>query len=130
MRHPSANLEHRTGFRNEDALCGIAAQFAQPITDHHRFDAFGHDGQPEVMGEVDRGPHDPVIVARGQAADQGPVNLQLVDGQLAEIAQRGVARAHVLDREPDAHVVQAPQARRCPRRVRHHEGFRHLQHEC
>ena len=51
-----------------------------------------HDGLHET-GRLD---------ARGDPVDEGFVDLQRVDRQLAERAQRGVAGPEVVDGEPDA----------------------------
>ena len=72
-----------------------------------RLDALGHDLEPEVVAEVDRRAHDHgVVVALQHAQHERLVDLQLVDRQALEVAERRVAGAEVVDREPHAELAQ------------------------
>ena len=87
--------------------------------------ALGDHGQPEVPGQVDDRPHDRQVARVGRhALHEGAVDLDLVHRQPAQVGQRRVAGAEVVDRQPYAEVAQPVQRRqrrgrgRRPRRPR------------
>ena len=62
------------------------------------------------------------------AVDEGFVDLQDVDGEAADVVQRGVAGSEVVDRELDAQVLQLLRRDRQVH-VLHHHGLGDLEHE-
>ena len=76
-------------------------------------DALGHRLEPERVRELDDRLHDGgVLGARHDAVDEGLVDLQRVDRQqLAQVAQRGVADAEVVDRQAHAELLELAQRR-------------------
>ncbi len=70
------------------------------------------------MGEVDEGPHDGGVDGRlRRGRDEGAVDLQLVDLELAQHRQRRVAGAEVVEGDAGARGAQRGQDRRGPARV-------------
>ena len=66
-------------------------------------DALGHGPQAEAAAEVDDGLHDRRVgIVAHEVADERAVDLQLVDRQVLEDAERRVAGAEVVDRDADA----------------------------
>jgi hypothetical protein len=53
---------------------------------------------------------DHVVGAGDQAGDERAIDLQLVDRQAAQVAERRVAGAEIVDDDPHAHLVQALEA--------------------
>ena len=68
---------------------------------HSKFmlvDPLGDEAETEVAAHVDGGADDDgVAVLRGHRADEGPVDLQLVHVEPAQVGERAVARAEVVD---------------------------------
>jgi hypothetical protein len=53
------------------------------------FDAFGHHGQIQVVGQLDGGRHDGLVAgALQQAAHKGLVYFQFIDRQVLHVRQR------------------------------------------
>ena len=79
------------------ALRDVTAEILQLQPDSLGFDALGDDLDPELMGQVDGGPHDrPKAGVARDWPDQRHVELQLVDRPAAQALQRGKARAEVV----------------------------------
>ena len=74
------------------------------------FDAFGHGAEAEGAGEIDDELADRELRrVDGDVVDEGLVDLQDVERQAAEVVERGVAGAEVVDRESDAEVLELTQ---------------------
>ena len=116
------------GFRDEVALCGVASELPQAVPRLGGLDAFGHHGQTEVMGKIDRRPDDGVIAGH-EAAHERPVDLQAVDRQAAQVAEGGIADPVVVYRELHTHLVQPGETGHRTGRVREHEVLGNLEHE-
>src|SRR5207344_165903 len=87
----------------EVSLALVAAKAPQLRELLRRLDALGHRLEPERAAQADDGAHDRGIsTVRGQARDERAVDLEHVDREALEIAQARVARAEVVDGEPDA----------------------------
>jgi len=80
----------------------------------------GHQAQPEGVGQADGVPHDG-CGARvvGEVGREGPVELQLVGGQVPQVCQRAVPGAVVVDGRGDADRAQLGQDRAGPVRTAH-----------
>ena len=96
------NLEIRNilrphGSAKEIALSELAIQRLQ----HHGlflvFDPFGHHADVQIIGQLrgglDQGHEIPPAIDIG---DEGPVNLQPVNGELVQAGQRGVPRSKII----------------------------------
>src|ERR1700722_206388 len=65
-----------------------------------RFDAFRHHSQIKASAHTDNRGHDRCLVGNGgELADERLVDLESIDGKFSEIAQAGIARAKVIDRQ-------------------------------
>ena len=101
--HPGRQLVRRLRPAQVVALRDVAAELGQAVPDLLRLDALGDDLEPEVAAEVDRRAHDRgVVLVAGHVHDERLVDLDLVDRQPLEVAERRVAGAEVVDREPHA----------------------------
>src|ERR1700686_1590958 len=75
-----------------------------------RFDALGDDALIEVLSHVDDGADDGRIVGvAGDLVNKGLVNLEGVDGKLAEIAEAGIAGAEVVHGKVYPHFFETLQ---------------------
>ena len=60
------------------------------------------------MAEIDDRPHDHfVLLVEEHVGDEAAVDLQFSHWQVAQVAERRVPRAEVVDRQPDALLVEA-----------------------
>ena len=65
---------------------------------------------PSDSAERDHGLDDgQAVVPAGEIADEGAVDLDLVEGEGAEIAQRRIAGAEIVERDADAEPTQFAQ---------------------
>src|SRR5881394_767060 len=98
--------------RDEEALRVVAPEALQLVEHAGRLDAFGDGGDLEVVGEVDRRAHQRAVAAVPEHARHiGPVDLDLVDGQLAKLRERREAAAEVVERDAHAHGLEAREDR-------------------
>ncbi|MDZ7733684.1 MAG: carotenoid oxygenase family protein [Acidimicrobiia bacterium] len=98
------------GAREMKPLGQVTAHLPQRGELRIGFDALGHRLEPEGVREVhDRRDDRGVTVVVAEAPHERPVDLQHVHRELAEIAQRRVARPEVVDDEVDAQVPQSSQ---------------------
>ena len=108
----------RQGLREEESLCGLTAVLAQERELFLRLDSFGHDHELQAVGHGDDGAHDGRVVGvRRDLRDEAAVDLQIVEREVLEVAQRGVAGAEVVDaddarRAPAANAAAAASPRR------------------
>ena len=93
---------------DEVALHLRAAFRAHPIGLLLGLDAFGGRRHAQADAEPGDGAHDGegVHIGRRQIADEAAIDLDLVEGKLAQIAQRGIAGAEIVQRDAHADVVQ------------------------
>ena len=72
-----------------EALRVVAAEFGKELDRFPVLGAFRDDRQAELMREIDgRAHHDAVALIAAQASHEHLVDLQLMDGQGLEVAQR------------------------------------------
>ena len=64
---------------------------------------------PQRLAERRDRAHDLLGVALVEILHEGLVDLDLVEGEAAQIAQRGIAGAEIVHRDPDAHAAQRMQ---------------------
>src|SRR4051794_4223334 len=85
------------GGAEEQALADVAAQVGEGRGRGRVLDALGHDAQPEGVGHRDGVRHDRRRAASPHVAAEHPVELELVEGQVAQVGQRGVPGAEVVE---------------------------------
>ena len=79
-------------------MSSVMARGAAVVQGLDVLDAFGHDPQPESVGEVDRGSDDRCISdVRGHLADKSVIDFEFLQGRIAERGQRVEPRAVVID---------------------------------
>src|SRR5919112_5801682 len=84
------------------ALDRMTVEFGEPVPGRLVLDALRGDLEAEVPGQVDDAPDDLLIVGvAGQGGDEAAVDLDLVDREPAQVGQRRVTGAEVVDRQPD-----------------------------
>src|SRR6266545_3165924 len=93
-----------------EALHHVAAHAGQDVPALAVLDTFGDYGEPEVVRQTNGGAHDrDVVLVAGDVPHERAIDLQFVDRQTLQVAQRGVARAKVIDRAAYAHRAQLTQ---------------------
>ncbi|ESU47394.1 hypothetical protein P376_4633 [Streptomyces sp. HCCB10043] len=96
---PGRGLLRRHRGRHQPALHRVAPQIPQPLPGRVVLDALGDDDQAERVGQVDGAADDlRVLVVDGQPGHEGAVDLQLADREPAQMDQRRVAGAEVVQR--------------------------------
>ena len=94
------------GTVEEESLRGIAAGRLEVAELVGGLDALGGDRQLERVAELDHRVDDRhVLLVVGQAAYERPVNLDAVDGEPAQVLERRVAGAEVVDRDLDPELL-------------------------
>ena len=89
------------------ALAELAAEVEQALDLARLLDALGDDPQPERLAERDdRMGERPLVGAPVGRHDEVPGDLQDVDREPAQVAERRVAGPEVVDRDPDAAVAE------------------------
>ena len=102
---------HRS--REQVPLAQRAAEADEPFGLVGLLDALGNDLEPERPPEIDDRPGDRgPLAGRRDAGDERAVDLQDVDREALEVAQRRVAGPEVVDREMDAERAQLGRAAR------------------
>ena len=93
----ASNFRRRQGAAEMVALKGVAAFFPQKGRLVGGFHSFRHYLHLEAVGQGDDGDHHrPVIVVGGDVVDESPIDLEAVDGEALQIAQRRIAGAEVI----------------------------------
>ena len=110
VRQPGQQLFKVHGASDEVPLHPVAAEGADQLKILDGLDPFGHRRQAELA----RHPHAPFenrpsgrILA--SATDEAPVQLQLSERHAAELLERRVPDAEIIDREPEALQAEARQ---------------------
>ena len=103
----------------EEALRLRAAELDEDLGLALGLHALGHHLQAEPAGEADDAGDDRDVVAVGvELGRERAVDLHRVDGEAAQVAERRVAGAEVVDREADAERRGSRRASRSRRRAR------------
>src|SRR5690606_7428608 len=93
--------------REQKALSEVTARRSQQFILGTRLDALGHDLEAELVRQQDDGLAKGQIRAlRAQVRYKGLIDLEVVDGELAQVGQRGIARAKIVERDLDAGVME------------------------
>ncbi len=91
-------------------------------------DPLGHHRKAQGVTELDHGLDDRRILGvEAEAADEGPVDLDLLDGEPLQICERGVPSAEVVDGQVEAEVAQTAQGHRGQLGIGHEGGLGDLQ---
>src|SRR5207244_10754455 len=100
------------GAREEEALAELAAELLEERQLRAGLDALGEHLLVERLAELEDGAHDLAAVALARhAVDERAVDLERIDGQRRQVAQRRIAGAEVVDGKRDAHVMQRREGR-------------------
>ncbi len=96
----------------EVALTFVAAQAADQFELLLGLDALGRRRHAEAAREFHDGLHDGLAVGpRVRLADEHLVDLDLVEGEAAQVVERGETGAEIIEHDADAKRMQAVQAR-------------------
>ena len=101
-------LVERHRAREEESLRVSAAKVGEARELSLGFDAFGDDVEVECVDHADHGADKGVggeVTAEG--FDEAAVDLECAEWEVLEVAERGVARAEVVDREVDTQALEA-----------------------
>ena len=91
----------------QESLCEVASLTLQLEDLAVVFDTLGQRLQAECLAQLDERVGERVRLARArQVGDEGAVDLQRVNGELAQVGQRAVSRPEVVDRYPDAELLE------------------------
>src|SRR5512139_4101765 len=102
-------------------LAPLLAQEGQLVPGFH---AFGDDAQAQAARQLDYRAHDGGVVGVAvEVAHERAVDLQPVDGEALEIAERRVAGAEIVDRQPHAERLQLPHRVEIVFHVLQQDGF-------
>lgn len=100
-RWPGASEEEPLGF--------IAPGGCQHLELGRGLHALCHRAQPEGLAQAQRGGHDgPVLAARLDPGDEGPVYFEAVERVATQGRERGVARTEAVDGKMHPEAVQLP----------------------
>jgi uncharacterized protein (DUF2336 family) len=108
---------------------------ATPLLDEPRglrvlFDALGDDVKPEALREVEHHADD-FLVAHvvADAGGERAIELEVCGRQAAQVRERRVAHAEVVDRRRDTQLTQALEPRDDELRVAHRRALGQLDHQ-
>ena len=108
----------------QEALHGLAAGGPQHRRLVLRLDALGDRVDAERPRQADDRRDDGARAGVGiDAADEGAVDLQLLEREVDEVAEVGIAGAEIVDGDRDAHVGKLLQDHRRALAVLHHRRF-------
>src|ERR1700689_183378 len=98
----------RSGKSDQRALQIIAAPLFQELGGALVLHPFGDGNEIEPLAQLNKGTHESAIVVRAQhILDESSVDLDHVDAELAKVAERGEARAKIVDGDAAAEVFSA-----------------------
>ena len=94
---------------DEVALGEVAPEVAQQVERRAVLDALGDHAQAHGVAEVDRRADElqvALLAVGAEAGDERAVELELAHGEVAQVRERGVAGAEVVDRDEHADVAE------------------------
>src|SRR2546426_8009649 len=129
------------GEQGFDVLCGpwwteieplhlVAALLLEAVFLLHRLDPFAHDPQPQAVRHGDDGGNDRGVrrIAR-EVPHERAVDLERVDRDALETAERGLPDAEVVDAQVDAEILEPAQRDGGRMLVSHHASLGELELE-
>src|SRR2546421_365916 len=126
-RGESRGLERHA---EETSLPLLAAQIEQALELCRALEPFGGDADADGMRQRGDGAHDRLVgEVRLDGAQEQPIDLQLVDRQLAQIGEARVAGAEVVDGEAHAELADLGERRGIFLEVLHQHPLGHLELE-
>ena len=112
VREQLLDYLRRLGAIEQEALGGVAAGRLEVAELLSGLDALGGDRQLQRVPELDHRVDDrDVLLVVGKPAHERPVDLDAVDGQAAQVLERRVAGAEVVDRDPDTELLELAERR-------------------
>ena len=95
------------------------------------FDRFGHSGNLQPFCRFDHHFQDLTIVLCAVVGlkQEGAIQLQFINGKLAERGERSIAASKVVHRHPEAMIVQLPDLLGHLLRIFQRKAFQNLQHD-
>src|ERR1041384_2577282 len=85
------------GAREEETLTILAAQHLQLLVLLFGFDTFGNDFHPEVASEGGDSTNDRVVVVSRQARHERTIDLEVIERETMQVAERRIAGSKVVD---------------------------------
>ena len=129
-RQPAGDLVAGHGVRDGVALADVATQVQQQHADLDGLDALGHQIAIERPGQADNAIHDGQVLGVAEhRLDEHLVDLERVHRQAAEIGERRVAGAEIVEGDADAGFPAAPEYRHDRVHVVDRGGFQDLDFE-
>ena len=117
---------HGTG--KDETLAVRAVLAAQAFELGAGLDALGDDRQPQGPAQLDqRVQEGGRLAGTVDGRDEGAVDLELVDGEPAEVGQRGLPRSEVVNGDLDAQLLEPAQVRHRGLGVADQDRLGHLQ---
>ena len=105
-------MPDRQGLAEQIALHAVAAFLGEEGELVDRLDALGDDRHFEAVAEIDHGADDRRrLRVAAEIHDEGAVDLDLVERERLEIAQRGVSAAEIIHGDAHAERLQPAQQR-------------------
>src|SRR6188508_794339 len=95
--NPFGDLPGRAGLREEVTLRRVAIELDQALQHVFGLNALADHRHSEVVREVDHAAHQRVVLAVGEADDERAIDLDLVDRQAPQVAQRRIALAEIVE---------------------------------
>src|SRR3954454_23958699 len=123
----SRDLLRGNSLAEQISLGDVAAQGRQLSDVLRVLDPLRDDLQPERVRQADQRRDDARVARLVERGDERAVDLELVDGEPAEVAQRRVARAEVVDADLDAEALELDERGQRRARVAHHRRLGHLE---
>ena len=102
-------LRRRPRLREQETLAPLATHLHQVLALLAGLDAFGDDLHAEGVRQREHGPHDrgaAAVAAGVQRAHERAVDLERMQGEAVQVAQRGIAGAEIVQRRVDAGAAQ------------------------
>ena len=123
-----AQIVQRLRAADEEALQLVAAMIAQEVRLVQRLDALGRTPHAERLRQRQRGHRNGTAVGTGlDVLDEALVDLDLVERERAQIAERRVARPEIVQRNLDAKILDLVQPFERELRIRHQHGLGDLE---
>src|ERR1700693_22446 len=106
---PPGEFVRRQWLRDPVALCQIATEVAHNSEALRGFDPFGDDRQAQAVAQFDGRAHDGGVLCLFRCMRyEGAIDLEFVALQALNVGERGIARAVIVDGQPQSLFLQRP----------------------